>query len=599
MAVTLAVVAVFIPVAFMEGIVGRFFYQFGVTVAAAVAISYAVSMSLTPTLAARLLKHHTKPGAISKAIEYVLVTIERTYRKALGAMLHHRFATMAVAVGVLVVTFMMAKNLKFTFMPEEDTSIVKVNVEMPMGSRLEDTERQLGDLERQLGKLPGVKLTFATAGAGVQQEVHKGDVTVALVSIEQRDFSQSAFKEYLRSNLKVLGGVKMTVVDVKPTDLGGTRTQQIQFNLRSSDPKALLDAVEKTKQMMLNNSAFVDVDTTYRTGKPELEVVMDRRRAASMGIPAAMIGQTLRILMGGDKITDYRENGDTYDIKAKLPPSVLADADALGALQVRAPSGQLVEIRNIADVKPGEGPSQIEHQAQVRQVTMLADLRGMSLSEAQGIMNKFAATQLPATIQYDFDGQGKELNTTFKAFAMALVLGIVLVYIILAAQFESLVHPLSIMMALPFAVIGAIGGLLLAKQYMSIFAMIGIIMLMGLVTKNGILLVEFTNQLREKGKNTLEALLEAGPVRLRPILMTTVAMIAGMIPVALAKGDGAETRVPMAIAVIGGLVTSTFLTLGVVPVVYSLLDSVGNRIWKKKSNIVEKSVSVVELQNAE
>jgi hydrophobic/amphiphilic exporter-1 (mainly G- bacteria), HAE1 family len=217
----------------------------------------------------------------------------------------------------------------------------------------------------------------------------------------------------------------------------------------------------------------------------------------------------------------------------------------------------------------------------MRQVTLLADLRNYSLGEAMGYLRGFAAKDLPPSVQTDFEGQGRELGKAATGFLVALALGIVLVYIILAAQFESLVHPFTIMMSLPFAVIGGIGGLLIARQYMSMMAMIGFIMLMGLVTKNGILLVEFTNQLRARGKPTMEALLEAGPIRLRPILMTTVAMIAGMIPVALARGDGAETRVPMAVAIIGGLLTSTVLTLGIVPVVYSLLDDARNRVWGK------------------
>jgi len=307
---------------------------------------------------------------------------------------------------------------------------------------------------------------------------------------------------------------------------------------------------------------------------------VDRERAAAVGVPAAALGQALRALLGGDKVTDFHQGGDTYDIKVKLPEDTLADPAALGGIAVRTAAGQLVELRSIADVKVTAGPSQIDHQAQMRQVTILADLRNYSLGEGMAFLSTFAEKNLPKTVQTDFEGQGRELKTAGRAFLLALVLGVVLVYIILAAQFESLIHPFTIMMSLPFAVIGGIAGLLVANQFMSMMAMIGFIMLFGLVTKNGILLVEFTNQLRHAGKATREALLEAGQVRLRPILMTTVAMIAGMIPVALARGDGAETRVPMAVTIIGGLITSTVLTLGIVPVVYSLLDGLRSRYWK-------------------
>jgi HAE1 family hydrophobic/amphiphilic exporter-1 len=580
LAVTLAVVAVFVPVAFMEGIVGRFFYQFGVTVAVAVVISYLVSMTLTPMLSARVIRAHAAHGRVFTAIGGALDAVDRTYRRALAWVLAHRAVTMVAASLVLVLTFGLATRLKATFLPQQDMSLVKVTLELPAGTTLDETSAQLDDLARQIRTVPGVKETFATAGGGAREEVNRGEITVSLVPIKARGYGQEGFKSWLRANLRTSPAAVVAVQDYNAMAGGGNRAQIVQFNLRSTSFEDLLAAVEKAREAMKRNPGFVDVDTTWRAGKPQLEVVVDRERAAGLGVAAATLGQSVRALMGGDKVTDFHEGGDTYDIKVRLPPAVLADPGALGAIPVRAPSGQLVELRTLAEVRPALGPSQIEHQAQIRQVTLLADLKGYSLGEAMGYLNAFAAKELPSTVSYDFEGQGRELGKAGVAFALALVLGVVLVYIILAAQFESLVHPFTIMMALPFAVIGGIGGLLLANQYMSMMAMIGFIMLMGLVTKNGILLVEFTNQLREKGLSTREALLEAGPVRLRPILMTSVAMIAGMVPVALARGDGAETRVPMAVAIIGGLFTSTVLTLGIVPVVYSLLDGLRSRLWR-------------------
>jgi len=582
LAVTLAVVAVFVPVAFMEGIMGRFFYQFGVTVAVAVLISYLVSMTLTPMLSARILREHQGHGGVSRAIERVLTAIEQRYRAILAWALSHRAWVMAGASGVLVGTFFLAGLLKFTFIPAQDMSMVKVTVELPAGTPLAETQRTLDDLTQQLRVVPGVTSAFAVAGAGTQEEVNKGEINVNVVPLAERTYGQQQLKQYLRQTLRISPAAVLGVQDFSPVAGGGNRPQQVQFNLRSTDWDALLAAVEKTTAKMKEQPGFVDVDTTYRAGKPQLDVAVDRERAAAVGVPAASLGQALRALMGGDKVTDFHQGGDTYDIKVKLPDGVLSDPSALGAVAVRAASGQLVELRSIADVRASSGPSQIDHQAQLRQVTILADVRNYSLGEAMGFLSRFAREELPKTVVTDFEGQGRELGTAGRAFLLALVLGVVLVYIILAAQFESLIHPFTIMMSLPFAIIGGIAGLLLARQYMSMMAMIGFIMLMGLVTKNGILLVEFTNQLREAGRSTRDALLEAGQVRLRPILMTTVAMIAGMVPVALARGDGAETRVPMAVAIIGGLVTSTVLTLGIVPVVYSLLDGVRSRLWKPR-----------------
>src|SRR5512138_335643 len=296
---------------------------------------------------------------------------------------------------------------------------------------------------------------------------------VEIVPLKQRTYGQQEFKDYLRRKLRVSPAAIMSVQDYSPVAGGGNRVQPVQFNLRSTDPDALLAAVEKTRKAMLANPHFADVDTTWRTGKPQLDVVVDRERAAALGVPAALLGQNVRALMGGDKVTDFHEGGDTYEIKVKLPPAVLGDPGALGAVPVRAATGQLVELRTIADVRPSLGPSQIDRQAQMRQVTLLAELKNYGVGEAIKYLDAFAAKELPPTVVHDYEGQAREMGKMLKEFGMALLLGIVLVYIVLAAQFESLVHPFTIMLALPFSVIGGIGALALTGQYISILSMIG------------------------------------------------------------------------------------------------------------------------------
>lgn len=575
-AVTLSIVAVFIPVAFMDGMVGQFFYQFGVTVAVAVMLSFIVSLTLTPMMSARMLKRDEDPGMVNRAIERFLVAIERGYRNSLGWMLNHRAVVMLGAVGVLVLTLGLARFIKATFIPPQDMGTFKVDIELPIGANLRMTQEAVDDIAAQVREVPGVESVFYTAGGGVQEEVHKGEVVVNLIERRARSYNQEQIKQYLRDNLVHPANVMMTVQDF--STVGGGRSQQVQFNLRGIYWDEVLEASEKVLQAMREHGGFVDIDTTYRTGKPQLDVRLDRDRAASLGIPAASVGQALRAFLGGDKVAEYREGGKTYEIKLRLPDEILADEAKLGALTVRAGNGQLVELRNIAEIVPSEGPTQIDRQARERQITILANLaEGHGLGEAMGFLNEYAESELPKTVITDFDGAGKELGRTAISFITALLLGIILVYMILAAQFESLLDPFTIMMSLPFAVIGALGALLITQQFFSMFAMIGMIMLMGLVTKNGILLVDFTNHLKQQGHSTRDALMQAGPIRLRPILMTTIAMIAGMVPPALAQGDGAETRVGMAVAIIGGLVTSTVLTLGVVPVVYSLLDGMRTR----------------------
>jgi HAE1 family hydrophobic/amphiphilic exporter-1 len=585
LAVTLSVIAVFIPVAFMKGMVGRFFFQFGVTVAVAVAISYFVSMTLTPMMSARVLAAHghgtTRVGA---ALERFFTAIERGYRRTLQWALAHRGLTVAAAVGVLVVTVFLGRFLQFTFIPSQDQSGVTVSVELPVGTPLEETQAEAERLAAQIREVPGVVNVFTLVGGGVDEAVNKADLTVNLSPVGDRRYTQEDFKQHLRDSLAVRPGSILSVADQQMMAGGGSRPQPVQFNIRSDDWDALLAAMEKTKAAMAQNHGLADVDSTYRAGRPLLSVQVDRDRAAAVGLPAAAVGQALRAFLGQDAFATYREKGNQYDVKLRLPAALRADPDAIGALTLRTPKNELVELRSLARLESGEGPSQIERQALKRQVTMLANLKGYSLGEAIGFLNG-VAKDFPPTVQTDFEGQGKELANTAREFLMALFLGVVLIYMILAAQFESLLDPVTIMLSLPLAVIGAIAALLLANEFMSMLAMIGMIMLAGLVTKNGILIVEFTNQLRAEGRSTLEALLEAGPLRLRPILMTSIAMIAGMIPVAFARGDGAETRTGMAWAIIGGLAASTVLTLVVVPVVYAMLDGLRRRMVRPAPDV--------------
>jgi HAE1 family hydrophobic/amphiphilic exporter-1 len=588
LAVTLSVIAVFVPVAFMEGMIGRFFFQFGITVTVAVAISYAVSMTLTPMMSARILKAHHRAGEgaeravggfgagihavfghVRGGLERFFTGLESRYRAMLTWALDHQGRTIAIAIGTMVLTMFLGRFVNSTFFPPQDMSQFQGNLEMPTGTPLAVTQAEAERLSVQVRKIPGVQNVFLQVGGGVEEAVNRASLLVNLVPLKERSFTQEDVKNWIRDNLRPAQGGVLTVAD--PSMGFGGRTQPIQFSLRSDDWPALLRAAEVVKAKMKEKKGFVDVDDTYRAGKPLLSVRLDRDRAMAVGVPAAVVGQTLRAFLGGDKFTSYREKGDQYDVRLRLPDAIRSDPEAIATLPIRTPAGQIVDLRSVANIVQTTGPSQIDRQALKRQVVMLADLKGYSEGEAQAFL-KDTAKAFPDTIQTGFEGRGKEFAKMGRNFLFALVLGIVLVYMVLGAQFESLLDPFTIMMALPLSVIGAILALLISRQYLSMFAMIGMIMLAGLVTKNGILIVEFTNQLRDEGKSVRDAILEAGPLRLRPILMTTVAMVAGMLPVAFARGDGAESRTGMAWAIIGGLIASTFLTLVIVPVVYSLLD---------------------------
>ena len=601
LAVTLSVIAVFVPVAFMEGMIGRFFFQFGITVTVAVAISYAVSMTLTPMMSARVLKAHQAAhaapeysgvgatlhalfGPLRGGLERFFTGLEARYRAILTWALDHRRATILIAVGTMIATLGLGRFVNSTFFPPQDMSTFVGNLEMPTGTPLAVTQAEAERLSLAVRKIPGVQNVFLQVGGGIDEAVNKAVLTINLVPRKERSFSQVEVKNWIRDHLKAAGGGLLTVAD--PSMGFGSRTQPVQFSLRSDDWPALLKAVDALHAKMKGNKGLVDVDHTYRAGKPLLSVRLDRDRAAAVGVPAAMVGSTLRAFLGGDKFSSYREGGDQYDVRLRLPEAIRSDPAAIAALPIRTPAGQIVELRSVANIVQTTGPSQIDRQALKRQIVMLADLKGYSLGEATAFL-KDATKDLPSTIQTGLEGAAKEFGKMARNFLFALVLGIVLVYMVLAAQFESLLDPITIMMALPLSIIGAILGLLISREYLSMFAMIGMIMLAGLVTKNGILIVEFTNQLRDEGRSLRDALLEAGPLRLRPILMTTVAMVAGMLPVALARGDGAESRIGMAWAIIGGLIASTFLTLVIVPVIYSLLDRLRRKHAHRETSVHE------------
>ena len=434
LAVTLSILAVFVPVAFMEGIIGRFFSAFGITVAVAVAISYFVSMTLTPMASSIVLRHHHAEGRLSRAIERALRNVESAYRRVLVWALDHRAITVALAVATLVVTVGLGKFLQFTFIPQQDMSEVRVTLELPVGTPIERTERELEALRVQIAEVPGVQSIFASAGGGVQEEVHKGELLVSVAPIGERTYSQVDLKEWLRTNLQRSGDAVLAVQDIAAVGGGGSRPQPVQFNLRGLDWDEVVASAEKVAQHMRATPLYSDPDTTYRPGKPQLSVEIDRDRAASLGIPTASVGMAVRAFLAGDDFASFRQGTESYDVRLKLPPEYLADPQRVGELTVRSPQGQLVELRNLASITEKSVLSQIDRQGQMRQITLLAELpKGVSLSAAMADLSDFAAEELPQTVFTDFEGQGKELGKTASAFLQALLLGVVLLYMIIAA----------------------------------------------------------------------------------------------------------------------------------------------------------------------
>jgi hydrophobic/amphiphilic exporter-1 (mainly G- bacteria), HAE1 family len=589
LATTMSIVAVFVPVAFMEGMVGQFFYEFGLTVAFAVLLSLFVSFTLTPMLSARMLTaHHGEATGVSALIERGLTGLENGYRRVIRWMLGHGF--IALSLGMFAVTAAnclgtstLAGKVGAEFIPPEDRGQFIVNVEMPTGTSLQQSAETAFDLASRARTVPGVLSTFTTVGGGVQEKVNTASMIVTIEPKSARAFKQEDMMAYLRRHLAGKPGVIMSIEQIAAVSGGGMRNAPVQFNLRGNDLGELEVAARAMVDKLKATPGFADVDMSYRSGKPQVDVDIDRERAADLGVMAMQVAATVRTLVAGDVASEFESHNDRYDVRVQLPEDERTSTDVIAEAQVRTATGQVVDIGTLGEIRESTGPSQIDRQSRQRQITVLASLEGLALGDAMKIVDDIAKEVVPPTVTTAVAGMGERMQESNKSMGVSLMLAVICIYMILASQFESLIHPFTIMTSLPLAAVGVFGGLLVAHMRMSIFGGIGLIMLMGLVTKNAILLVDFAVQLRQRGQSMREALENAGATRLRPILMTTAAMIFGMVPVAIGHGDGAETRAPMGVAVIGGLLTSTFLTLFVVPVVYTLLETVSQaaaRLWR-------------------
>jgi HAE1 family hydrophobic/amphiphilic exporter-1 len=581
LATTLSVVAVFVPVAFMSGIVGRFFYQFGLTVTFAVLISLFVAFTLDPMLSSRILRK-PKQGRLWRASEYVLSGIDREYEWLLGRALRRRWAAIALALGILLATGYMAQYLRGEFMPLEDQSEFNVRAKAPLGASVATTDALLGQLRQRLAGQAWLDYTFTTIGADELQRANEGSLYVRMTDKSQRTITQQQAMQWAREQFAAVEHARISVEQAAQVSGGGWQNNDVQLELRGHDLDRLERFAGAVLDQMRASPGYTDLDTSYEKSKPEVNVYVKRDRAADLGVEPRRLASTVRALIGGERIGKFRAEGERYDISVRLMEPYRNRPEDIERLTVRNRRGELVNLRNVATVRAETGPVQINRYNRTRQITVLANLErdkkvlGQAMTELNGIV---AGLGLPAGYTYSFTGEAEAMTESFGYLFFALFLGLIMIYMVLAAQFESFVHPFTIMLSVPLSIVGALGALLLARMTINIFTLIGVIMLMGLVTKNGILLVDFTNTLRRRdGMERNAALLKAGPIRLRPILMTTCAMIFGMSPIAL---FGSESRAPMAVTVIGGLTTSTLLTLVIVPVVYTLLDDlVHPQTWR-------------------
>ncbi|MFQ5341617.1 MAG: efflux RND transporter permease subunit [Anaerolineae bacterium] len=581
MAMTLTVVSVFLPIAFATGLAGQFLREFGLTVAIAVLISLFEAFTLAPMLSAYFFRQREVEPKDEQASEETahLGRLDRWYHQLLGLALKHK--AVVVLVGALTVVALVVSMLfvEQAFMPDVDSGSFEVALRMPPGTALGLTDTQSQQVEAVLQQQPEVTDVFTSVGSQTEPETAAFFVKLKEIGLIEQ------VEGRLRQDL---AGVPGLTFNTQSQSFGGGSSgasavlgRPIQLNLRTAGDFADLDqASQMVMAALADVPGLVDLDRSYRPGKPEVQIRVDRERAASFGLSTAVVGGTLRSLISGETASRLREDGNEADIVVRLREEDRQRLDDLLNLNVTSPQGLSVPLRSVASLASSTGPTQIEHQDGLPQIVVGANYYGRSQQQVlNDVRARVADLALPAGVSIDYGGQVELMQDSFASLLFSLALSVVFIYMILASQFGSFLQPLIMMLALPLALIGAILALLVTRRPLDMTAMIGLILLMGLVVKNSILLIDFTNRLRRQGLPRDEALQTAGGIRLRPILMTSLALILGMVPVALGLGAGGDFRAPMAIAVIGGLISSTLLTLLLVPVAYSVLDSFLQRVF--------------------
>lgn len=583
LATTFSIVAVFVPVAVMEGLIGRFFFEFGMTVTFAVLVSLFVSFTMTPMLCSRFMVLVKTHGAFYNFVETILEWIEKVYVSALKFSLRFRLTIIFISALLFAASLYSAKYLKSEFTPKQDKDQFNIVVETPTGSSIAFTASAVATIENILKSDKRILSFFSTIGADSQEKSNVASIYCELIPKAQRmDADQFRIMDECREKLKNLKGVMISVEEAADISIGSGRQAVMQFGIAGPDLAQLEAYSKRLTEYMKKDGGFVDIDTDYKAGKPEARVYINRDAATRLYVPIASLASAIRTLVGGEKISKFKDGGNQYDVNLRVELDERKDLKNIENYFVRSQAGTLVDLKNLVTITEESGPSMIARTNRQRQISFYSNLNGISSSDGLKKINEFLkAMNMKPGYSLVLIGKLEKMQESFQNIFFAMGLGIALMYMIIASQFESFVHPFTIMISLPLSMIGAISALLLFGKEISIITLIGMIMLMGLVAKNAILLVDYTATLRGRGFTLYDAIIKAGPTRLRPILMTTAAMVFGMLPIAFAKGSGSEMQSPMAVCVIGGLLTSTVLTLVVIPVTYSLVEDFIGFIHRK------------------
>ncbi|MCK6681953.1 MAG: efflux RND transporter permease subunit [Thermoanaerobaculia bacterium] len=582
-ATTLAIVAIFLPVAFMKGIIGKFFFQFGVTISVAVLLSLLEALTLAPMRCSRFLEVEHR-GRLGRVMDGLFQRLAGLYRRALVPALRHRGLVLLGSLAFFLVSLLTIGFLRQEFIPSQDMSRFTIRFQTPVGTSLDATDRYFRQIESFLMSRPEVKLFAGSVGGGSDVNSAQAFVNMHEPGERPRDeklkrpLTQLEFMDVVRKFAATVPGGRISLQDISQTGFSPSRGGgfPIEFNIRGRDWNELAKSSREISERMRQSGLVTDVDTDYQVGMPEAQVVPDRNRAADLGVSMATIGETINAAIGGARIGKFKDKGRRFDIRGRLLSSQRQRPEDIKRLLVRTPGGELVHLGDLVEIVQQPTLQAITRRDRERAISIFANVVATGVSQAKAVARSLAIARevLPDGYRAVVAGSTKAFNESFQSLWFAFALGLVIAYMVLASQFNSFWHPVTVLLALPFSISGALFALLLGNQSLNVYSMLGLILLVGIAKKNSILLVDFTNQARERGLSSHEALLEACPVRLRPILMTSIATIAGALPPALAIGPGAEVQRPMALALAGGMFVSTLLTLLVVPAAYSLLDSV-------------------------
>ncbi len=573
LAATIAIIAIFLPVAFMKGIVGKYFYQFGVTISVAVGISLLEALTLTPMRCSQFMDPPGRSSKLGAAVDQFFEKLNHYYENILKVVLNHRWLTLGLSTIFFVLSFALVKFIPKEFVPAQDQSSLRLRLKTPEGSSLAYTDEKAKEVETYLTQKPEVLRYFGSVGGFSGGESNSAMLFVTLKEPHERKINQADLAVQMRKELsQKIPGIKVVVQDPSTAGFASGRGFPVEFSIRGPEWETLIKSAKLIMDQMKGTGKFVDVDTDFKESVTEIHIIPNREMAKRYGVSVQEIGNTVNALVGGTIIGKYSKGGHRYDIRIKMSDRTKTNIEDIKKINVRNNRGELVKLSEVVSIESRPGMQAISRKERSRAISIYAGMnKGTSQADALDLAKKIAETNLPQGYSLMESGSAKTFRESFDSLIFALLLGIVVAYMVLGSQFNSFIDPVTVLMALPFSFSGAFIGLLITGQSLNLYSMIGLILLMGIVKKNSILMVDFTNQSRREGKNIHDALIFACPKRLRPILMTSIATIAGAIPAATALGPGAESLKPMSIAVIGGMIVSTFLTLIVIPPLYSIL----------------------------